>query len=62
LDGAHADYTEVITLNRKDGIAYNNSGAVLTRLNHLGHALADYTAAIELNREDPAAYYNRGRI
>jgi tetratricopeptide (TPR) repeat protein len=60
LDQTIDDYTEVIRLNPKDAIAYNNRGLAYDSKGFYDHAIADYTEAIRLDPNLVVAYNNRG--
>ncbi|EKD10178.1 MAG: tetratricopeptide repeat protein [Limnospira sp. PMC 1291.21] len=58
--GAIADFTQAIRLNRNHALAYYNRGVVRFRIgNNLTEAIADFTQAIRINPEYVDAYYNR---
>jgi len=62
LQGALADYTKAINLNKQLLLAYIHRGNVCYELDYLDHAKTDYSRAIELDPTNTLAYCNRGNI
>ena len=62
LDGALADYQQVLALIPDDAPAYNARGRVYQAKGDLDAALRDFTRAIQLNPEYANAYNNRGSV
>jgi tetratricopeptide (TPR) repeat protein len=62
LDGAIADYNQVIELNPKFANAYNNQGDVEQKKGDLDRAFADNNEAIMLRPNFSAAYDKRGSV
>ncbi|MDZ7962052.1 MAG: tetratricopeptide repeat protein [Aulosira sp. DedQUE10] len=54
------DFTQVITLNPRNALAYNRRGDAFYRLGEYQKAQADSGKAIQLNPRDANAYYDRG--
>jgi tetratricopeptide (TPR) repeat protein len=61
LQGAIADYTEVLHIH-PDDVAFNNRGLAHYDLNERERAIADFNQAIQYNPENYVAYFNRGFI
>jgi tetratricopeptide (TPR) repeat protein len=59
LDQAIADDTEVIRLNPREYMAYNNRGFAYQRKKDLDRAIADYSQAIQYVPEMTVARFNR---
>ena len=62
LQGALADYTKAINLNKQLLFAYIHRGNVCYELGYLDHAKTDYSRAIELDATNTLAYCNRANI
>lgn len=62
LQGALADYTKAINLNKQLLFAYIHRGNVCYELGYLDHAKTDYSRAIELDPTNTLAYCNRANI
>jgi tetratricopeptide (TPR) repeat protein len=59
LDGAIADDSEVIRINPRQYMAWNNRGLAYAKKGELDHAIADYTQAIAVVPEMNLARFNR---
>ncbi len=53
-------YSEILELNPKHVLAYNNRGTAYAHNKEYDKAIADYSKAIELDPKDPDYYNNRG--
>jgi tetratricopeptide (TPR) repeat protein len=60
LDGAIADDTQAIAINKQDVIAWRNRGLAYQKKGNLSAALADFDQAITINPNYVDAYYSRG--
>ncbi len=60
LQGALAEFDELIRLKPDAAIAYANRGSVKDDLGNPQGALADYGKALSLDRSDYSTYFNRG--
>ncbi len=59
--GALADYNQVLRIDSKYALAYNNRGYLkMQRLNDVNGALADFNRSISINPTFARAYNNRG--
>ncbi len=62
LQGAIADYNEVLRINPNNDVAYNNRGLVRYDLNTLPAAIADFDLAVQHNPNNYIAHCNRGFV
>ncbi len=60
LDGAIKDFTQVLAINPKSSIAFNNRASARQAKNEMDGAISDYTQALDLDPKMVAAYYGRG--
>ncbi|MEM7336081.1 MAG: tetratricopeptide repeat protein [Chloroflexota bacterium] len=60
LEDALNDYTQAISLNPQDAVAFYNRGSTYHDMGQLEDALNDYTQAISLNPQDAVTFNNRG--
>ena len=60
MEKALKHYTEVITQNPRNFIAYNNRGLAYAKTGRLPESIKDFDRAISVNNNYPEAYYNRG--
>jgi tetratricopeptide (TPR) repeat protein len=62
LDGAIANYGEVLRLNPEHADAHYNQGAAHYHKGDFDSAIADYSEALRLNPNDAGAYSDRGEV
>ena len=58
--GALSDYTNAISYNGKNAVAFNKRGVARQNLRDYRGAIMDFSKAIYLNNSDGASYYGRG--
>ena len=61
-DRAIESFTNGISINPQDELAYNNRGVAWFRKRNLDRAFEDFTNAIEASPQYAVAYLNRGRV
>lgn len=59
-DGAIKDFTQVLGINPKSSVAFNNRASAKQAKNEIDGAISDYTQALDLDPKMVAAYYGRG--
>lgn len=60
--GAVADYTQALEIDRENDVAYNNRGLARFETGDKQGAIADFDAALQINPQNAIAYYNRGFV
>jgi Flp pilus assembly protein TadD len=62
LDAALADFNEALSLNKRNGHAWNNKGALLSQMGHDDSALVCFDRAVAAKPDLPDAFNNRGAV